>query len=106
MTECAACTDDSTFDYSSMLGDGMNSVSLNDFLSSFVNTPPGIDSTDHLVTNFDFEVFGDQAVGRAHVRATHCIGDQCWLVEGTYPHHLQRTARLKGRAFCSENCIR
>jgi len=96
-------TADATFDYASLFGPEMASVQLEAFLTNVVGALPGFDSTQHLVSSFVIAVEGDEATARANVRATHCVGEACWLVEGRYRHALLRTQDgWKIRRFCLE----
>ncbi|AEG50907.1 hypothetical protein Sphch_3308 [Sphingobium chlorophenolicum L-1] len=51
---------------------------------------PGFSVRQHMVSNFDILVQGEEATSRSQVRAIHVIDGQVWEAHATYCHRLRR----------------
>jgi hypothetical protein len=80
------------YDYSSMSGPEASALVAQDFWAGVKDFFPGFDATQHMITNFDVQQRGDQAVCTSAVRAMHRIGNEVWTNGGFYYHRL-----VKGR---------
>jgi hypothetical protein len=80
-----------SIDYSALSGPESRDVPVEKHRQRLATFLPGFDKRQHQTTNFEIKVDGDQAVSRAQVRAIHTLGNEVWLVHGTYHHRLART---------------
>lgn len=83
-------TADAVYDYSSCFGPDFKSVKLADFLEGDDIFFLGFDATQHMITNFLIVLDGDRASCRSHVRATHRIDKDIYVMGGLYRHKLVR----------------
>lgn len=81
---------DAIYDYSSCFGPDFKSVKLADFLEGDDIFFLGFDATQHAITNFVIVLDGDRASCRSHVRATHRIDNDIYIMGGLYRHKLVR----------------
>ena len=84
-------TDEVTVDYTSLFPGEVQNISSEQLMTQWQSTLPGFDATQHLITNHQIEVSGDEATAIAYVRATHKLGDAMWVVGGYYVDELVRT---------------
>ncbi len=83
-------TADATYDYASCFGPDFKSVKLADFLEGDDIFFLGFDATQHMISNFIITLAGDKASARSHVRATHRIDNDIYVMGGLYRHDLVR----------------
>ena len=83
---------DATYDYSSCFGPDFKCVRLSDFLDGEDAAFAGFDATQHQISNFVIVLDGDRASCRSHVRATHRIDKDLYVMGGLYRHQLVRLA--------------
>jgi len=81
---------DATYDYSSCFGPDFKLVKLADFLEGDDIFFLGFDATQHMISNFIIVLDGDSATSRSHVRATHRIDSDIYVMGGLYHHKLVR----------------
>lgn len=81
---------DATYDYSSCFGPAFKAVKLADFLEGDDIFFLGFDATQHAISNFVILLDGDRASCRSHVRATHRIDKDIYVMGGLYRHRLIR----------------
>ena len=79
-----------TYDYSSCFGPDFKCVKLADFLEGDDIFFLGFDATQHMISNFIAVLDGDKATCRSHVRATHRIDSDIYVMGGTYYHEMVR----------------
>ena len=87
----AQYTEDAIIDYSNLSGPENRNIPVQEHRLRLLAYLPGFDSRQHQTTNFEIKVNGDEATSRAQVRATHLLGNEYWIVGGTYHHRLKRT---------------
>lgn len=85
-------TDDAVMEHATLFGEEGSTLPVRAQRERLMDFYPGFDSVHHQTTNFQISIDGDEAVSRAQVRATHRIGDDLWVVGGTYHQRLRRTA--------------
>jgi hypothetical protein len=83
-------TPDALYDYSSCFGPDFKSVKLADFLEGDDIFFLGFDATQHMISNFIIVLDGDRATCRSHVRATHRIDKDIYVMGGLYRHKMVR----------------
>ena len=81
---------DAVYDYSSCFGPDFKSVKLADFLEGDDIFFLGFDATQHMISNFVILLDGDRATCRSHVRATHRIDKDIYVMGGLYRHKMVR----------------
>ena len=84
-------TDEVTVDYTSLFPGEVQNISSEQLMTQWQSTLPGFDATQHMITNHQITVDGDEATAVAYVRATHKLGDAMWVVGGYYVDELVRT---------------
>ena len=84
-------TDEVTVDYTSLFPGEVQNISSEQLMTQWQSTLPGFDATQHLITNHQITIDGDEANAVAYVRATHKLGDEMWVVGGYYVDELVRT---------------
>lgn len=84
-------TDEVTVDYTSLFPGEVQNISSEQLMNQWQSTLPGFDATQHLITNHQITVNGNEARAVAYVRATHRLGDEIWVVGGYYVDELVRT---------------
>ena len=84
-------TDEVTVDYTSLFPGEVQNISSEQLMTQWQSTLPGFDATQHLITNHQISIDGDEAQAIAYVRATHKLGDEMWVVGGYYVNELVRT---------------
>ncbi len=98
----ACTTPDATYDYSSCFGPEFKCVRLADFLEGDEIFFLGFDATQHAISNFVIVLDGDRASARSHVRATHRIDKDIYVMGGMYRHQM---VRLNGAWKISETAF-
>ena len=73
-------TDEVTIDYTSLFPGEVQNISSEQLMTQWQSTLPGFDATQHMITNHQITVDGDEATAVAYVRATHKLGDAMWVV--------------------------
>lgn len=78
-------------DYSSMNGTSATLIPADDIIASWRGFLPGFDKTHHQLA--DFYVMQNGTVAHVHYygKADHFIGEDLWIVEGTYDTELIET---------------
>ncbi|CAG5016154.1 hypothetical protein DYBT9275_05487 [Dyadobacter sp. CECT 9275] len=71
-------------DYSSMNGNPATNLTPGEITSAWEAFLPGFDRTQHEVSGFDIQPGDHLAMVHMRGEAQHWIGDDCWLVAGTY----------------------
>ena len=84
-------TDEVIVDYTSLFPGEIQNISSEQLMTQWQSTLPGFDATQHMITNHQITVDGDEATAVAYVRATHKLGDAMWVVRGYYVDELVRT---------------
>jgi hypothetical protein len=78
-------------DYSSMTGNPASLVSSENIITAWRGFLPGFDKTHHQLTDFYVMQNGSIALAHYYGKADHFIGDELWIVEGTYDTELIET---------------
>ena len=84
-------TDEVTVDYTSLFPGEVQNISSEQLMTQWQSTLPGFDATQHMISNHQITVDGDEATAVAYVRATHKLGDAMWVAGGYYVDELVRT---------------
>lgn len=84
-------TQDVVLDYSSMTGQAATALSPDQIVERWKTMLPGFDRTQHTIKSFTIDVQGDTATAACRGKATHWIGTEEWVVEGTYNFQLVKT---------------
>lgn len=77
-----------TVDYTSLFEGEVQNISSEQLITQWKSVLPGFDATQHIITNHQVTVDGDEAKAIAYVRATHKLGDEMWVVGGYYVDEL------------------
>lgn len=80
----AALANKVLLDYSSMNGNPAAVTSSEGIITTWSSFLPGFDKTHHNVFDFKVEQQGDSANVHFTGKADHYIGEDKWIVEGTY----------------------
>ena len=80
-----------TVDYTSLFPGEVQEISAEQLMTQWQSVLPGFDATQHLITNHQITIDGNEATAVAYVRATHKLGDEMWVVGGYYVDELVRT---------------
>ena len=80
-----------TVDYTSLFEGEVQNISNKQLITQWQSILPGFEATQHLITNHQITVDGDNATVIAQVRATHKLGNELWIVGGYYIDELVRT---------------
>ena len=73
-------TDEVTVDYTSLFPGEVQNISSQQLMAQWQSVLPGFDATQHMITNHQITIDGDNATAVAYVRATHKLGDEMWIV--------------------------
>ena len=73
-------TDEVTVDYTSLFPGEVQNISSEQLMAQWQSTLPGFDATQHMISNHQITVDGDEATAVAYVRATHKLGNAMWVV--------------------------
>lgn len=79
-----------TSDYVSVFGGNVETTTRTELVEQWRSTLEGFDATQHQITNVTVNGSASTATTLSHVRATHRIGDQLWILGGVYTHQLVR----------------
>jgi 3-phenylpropionate/cinnamic acid dioxygenase small subunit len=86
--------DEVDIDYSSYRPGSVGPMSAEAWVDRARNLIPGLEATQHTITNERVDLDGDRAVARSYIRAEHVLsvfdGDPVWTLVGTYRHELER----------------
>jgi len=77
-------------DYSSMNGNPAQALSPQEITGAWAAFLPGFDKTHHQLSNFTITEEGDTASASYSGKADHYIGNEVWVVDGSYDVQLQR----------------
>ena len=81
-------------DFSSYSGSPGSSMTADEWVAGCQRMLPGFDSTQHCLSNFVFDVRGDEATVTVYMQAEHFIanllGDNSHTLGGFYVHELRR----------------
>jgi len=78
-------------DYSSMTGNPTSIVPAEGIITAWRGFLPGFDKTHHQLADFYVMQNGSAALVHYYGKADHFIGDDLWIVEGTYDTELIET---------------
>lgn len=83
-------------DFSSYSGSPGAAMSADQWVAGCQRMLPGFDATQHTLTNFVFDIRGDEATATVYMQAEHFIantqGDNSHTLGGYYVHRLRRGA--------------
>lgn len=71
-------------DYSSMNGNPAAMLTPKDITDAWAAFLPGFDKTRHLLSQFEVQPLVPDPTAHFNGKASHWIGDKCWIVEGSY----------------------
>jgi hypothetical protein len=86
-----AFTDVVDVDYSSYRPGSAGPMPAGDWVARAARLFPGLDASQHTVTNPRVALVGDEAVVDSYVRADHFLGGERYTLGGAYEHRLVRT---------------
>jgi ketosteroid isomerase-like protein len=86
----AAFTDDITIDYSSYRPGSIGPMPADDWVDRATQLFPGLDATQHTITNARVTIDGDRATCESYVRAAHALDGAVYTIAGHYTHGLTR----------------
>ena len=81
-------TEEVTVDYTSLFPGEVQNIPREQLMTQWQSVLPGFDATQHMITNHQITVDGNEAKAIAYVRATHKLGDEMWVVGGYYVDEL------------------
>ncbi|AYD48338.1 nuclear transport factor 2 family protein [Arachidicoccus soli] len=71
-------------DYSSMTGIAANNLSPKDIATAWRAFLPGFDRTNHILSDFNVKITGNEATAQYTGEADHFLSQEIWVVKGTY----------------------
>ena len=83
-------TEEVIVDYTSLFPGEVQNIPSQQLMTQWQSVLPGFDATQHMITNHQITVDGDEAKAIAYVRATHKLGDGMWVVGGYYVDELAK----------------
>lgn len=87
--------DEVEIDFSSHSGIPAELMNANDWVDAVSALQNGFDATQHTLTNFSYDIKGDEAVVDVYLTAEHFLtndqGDNNVALGGYYTHHLRRS---------------
>lgn len=82
-------------DYTSLNGGEPVTAAREELVAGWQATLDGLDATQHLISNHQVSIDGDEATCIAHVQGAHRLatahGDPLWIVGGRYDFRLRRS---------------
>jgi SnoaL-like domain len=88
----AAFTDEITIDYSTYRPGSAGPTTADAWVARASRLFPGLDATQHTITNARVTIAVDEAVCESYVRAAHALDGDVYTIAGHYTHHLVRAA--------------
>ena len=88
----AAFTDEITIDYSSYRPGSIGPMAADEWVARATRLFPGLDGTQHTISNARVTIAGDRAVCESYVRAAHALDGEVYTIAGHYSHGLVRSA--------------
>lgn len=88
----AILTDEITIDYSSYRPGSIGPMAADDWVARAVRLFPGLDASQHSISNPRVTITGDAATCESYVRAEHALDGELYTVGGHYTHGLARAA--------------
>ncbi len=86
-------TDEVSSDYTALTGGEPSTVRATDLVAGWKEGLNVFTATQHLVTNHEVVITGDNAEVRAYFQATHCKSDHTlWVLGGSYHYALKKVA--------------
>ena len=86
--------DEVEFDFSSFSGTPAAVMKADDWVSNVSALQDGFDATQHVLTNFVYDISGDDAIVDVYMKAEHFLtndqGDNSVALGGFYTHRLRR----------------
>lgn len=86
--------DEVEFDFSSFSGTPGTKMKADDWVANVSSLQDGFDATQHVLTNFVYDISGDVAVVDVYMKAEHFLtnseGDNSVALGGFYTHELRR----------------
>lgn len=77
-----------TIDYTSLWGGDPQRFTPSGLMEAWSGLLPGFHATRHELSDVQVSIDGNTANARAQVRATHWLGEQTWVVAGSYDYSL------------------
>ena len=84
-------TEEVTVDYTSLYEGKVQKFPIHQLIKQWQSTLPGFDATQHQIIVHQITIDGDEAKALSHVRATHRLRNEMWVVGGYYVDKLVRT---------------
>jgi hypothetical protein len=85
-------TDEILIDYSSYRTDSIGTMRADDWVARAVRLFPGLDASQHTISNSIATLDGDEATCDSYVRAEHALDGELFTLGGFYTHGLVRHA--------------
>lgn len=79
-------------DYTSLFGGDAENTSGEALVTQWRAMLPGFDATCHAIGEADLRVESGNVLGTASVVGTHMLGDESWIISGTYDVTIDLTA--------------
>lgn len=84
----AVLTDEVTIDYSSYRADSIGPMAADAWVARAVGLFPGLDASQHTISNPRVSLAGDSATCESYVRAEHALDGELYTLGGFYTHRL------------------
>ncbi len=83
-------TEEVTVDYTSLFPGEVQNIPREQLMTQWQSVLPGFDATQHMITNHQITINGNEAKAIAYVRATHKLDNRMWVVGGYYVDELAK----------------
>ena len=83
-------TDEITIDYSSYRAGSIGPMSADEWVARGIRLFPGLDASQHTISNPRVTLTGDSATCESYVRADHALDGELYTIGGHYLHGLVR----------------
>jgi SnoaL-like domain len=90
----AIFTDDITIDYSSYRPGSIGPMRADDWVARAVRLFPGLDGSQHTISNPRVVLADDRATCQSYVRADHALAGEVFCLAGHYAHGLVRVCDI------------
>ena len=88
----AVFTDEIMIDYSSYRPESIGTIRAEDWVARAVRLFPGLDASQHTISNSLVTIINDEATCHSYVRAEHALDGELFTIGGHYTHGLVRAS--------------